>query len=112
MTVLGMTYAGSVPYNPQLPVRRESTVKAQPVLRVDFGVQRRQAHDSLKFQSVDGACVFLGVPYGTVSEQCGYSFYVCALVEYSQCKAVTGAVPCYVLVDTGCFGPPFQSRLA
>lgn len=44
--------------------------------------------------------------------QCGYSFYVCALVEYSQCKAVTGAVPCYVLVDTGCFGPPFQSRLA
>lgn len=60
MTVLGMTYAGSVPHNPQLPARRESTVKAQPVLRVDFGVQRRQAHDSLKFQSVDGACVFLG----------------------------------------------------
>ena len=78
MTVLGMTYAGSVPHNPQLPARRESTVKAQPVLRVDFGMQRRQAHDSLKFQSVDGACVFLGVPYGTVSEQCPATVFMFA----------------------------------
>ena len=75
-------------------------------------VELRQAVDSILFQLVNGAGVFLGVLQTAMAEEAGNGLDVGTVVEDVHGEGVASTMPTDVFVDAGTFHPSLDGLTA